>query len=77
MKLWDGEKYRVIACSVEAAGLVAAGFVLVDDDAPPPAHQYPHESRADAAKHMSESMEESEKAAPALKPAPKPAKPEK
>jgi hypothetical protein len=31
MKFWDGEKYRVIACSVEAAQMVAAGLVPTTD----------------------------------------------
>jgi hypothetical protein len=30
-KFWDGEKYRVIACSTEAAHLVAAGLAPSSD----------------------------------------------
>lgn len=36
MKFWDGEKYRQLSCSCEAAALRASGFTIVDDDAPAP-----------------------------------------
>lgn len=36
MKFWDGEKYRTITDTLDVPQLVAAGLVMVDDDAPEP-----------------------------------------
>lgn len=37
MKVWTGENYREVCCTVEAAALREAGYDVVEDDAPPPA----------------------------------------
>lgn len=53
MKVWTGDCYRLVPCTVEAAALREAGYELVEDDveAPPAPSELPKpKSKAPKAK---------------------------